>query len=243
MRKIQRPSHYFSEGHKKAGGPFGPPAGKDAVVQFPEENHIEDDELEFYALGRLCESRVEAVEEHVLICESCQDRLAETEAYVQAVRAAAAKLIERPTPWWQRWWERLGALRWTPKPVWAAASALVLLAIIWWGASSLSRTQSDLPPVAVALISVRGEDAGIGRAPVGRSLRLEADLTGLEVAGNCTLELVDSEGRPLGRWTVAAKDYRAATVTSPLAPGRYWVRLYAAGRTQDLLREYGFEVR
>jgi hypothetical protein len=212
-------------------------------VQFPEENHIEDDELELYALGRLCESRVEAVEEHVLICENCQDRLAETEAYVQAVRAAAAKLAERPTPWWQRGWERLGALRWTPKPVWAAASALVLLAMLWWGASSFSRTQSDLPPVAVALISVRGEETGIALAPVGRSLRLEADLTGLEVAGSCTLELVDSEGRPLGRWTVAAKDHRATVVASPLAPGRYWVRLYTAGGTQDLLREYGFEVR
>ncbi|HXG32704.1 MAG TPA: hypothetical protein VNJ11_05020 [Bryobacteraceae bacterium] len=212
-------------------------------MQFPEENHIEDDELELYALGRLCESRVVAVEEHVLICESCQDRLAETEAYVEAVRAAAAKLAEQPAPWWRRWWERLGALRWTPKPVWATASALALLAMVWGGTSWFSRTRSDLPPVAVALVSVRGEDPAIGRAPAGRPLRLEADLTGLEVAGNLTLELVDSKGTPLERWAVTAEGNRVKAVSRPLPPGRYWVRLYAAGTTEELLREYGFEVR
>jgi hypothetical protein len=212
-------------------------------VQFPEENHIEDDELELYALGRLCESRVVAVEEHVLICESCQDRLAETEAYVQAVRAAAAKLAEQPAPWWRRWWERLGALRWTPKPVWAAASALALLAMVWWGSSWFNRTRSNLPPVAVTLISVRGEDPAMSRAPAGRPLRLEADLTGLEVARTVTLELVDGEGTPLERRTVVAKDNGATLMAPPLRPGRYWVRLYAAEPNGELLREYGFQVR
>jgi len=40
------------------------------------DNHITEDDLEVYALGRLPEGELQArIEEHVLVCKACQDRL------------------------------------------------------------------------------------------------------------------------------------------------------------------------
>lgn len=212
-------------------------------MPFSWENHVGDDELELYSLGRLSSSREEAVEEHLLVCETCQDRLAETEAYVLAMRTAAAKLAEQAPPVWRQWLDRLGALRWAPKPVWAAAGAVAMLLIAWGGLTWWPSARTEAPPVAVTLFVVRGEGSGIALAPAGRPLRLEAEVATLRPAGRYTFELVDAEGNALGRWAVAPEADRAAVVVSPLAPGRYWVRLYAADPAGELLREYGLDVR
>ena len=37
--------------------------------------HIDPDKLELYALGRLVETEVAAIEEHLLVCPQCQDEL------------------------------------------------------------------------------------------------------------------------------------------------------------------------
>jgi hypothetical protein len=50
-------------------------------------NHISEDELELYAVSRdIPESRFAALEEHLLVCEVCQDRLQELDEYVAAMR-------------------------------------------------------------------------------------------------------------------------------------------------------------
>jgi anti-sigma factor RsiW len=48
----------------------------------------DDDLLEKYALGRLDEPGAAPIEEHLLICERCQDRLKELDDFVTALRAA-----------------------------------------------------------------------------------------------------------------------------------------------------------
>ena len=51
--------------------------------------HISDDDLERYYLGMIqAEPELASVEEHLLICPECVDRAAETQAYVDAMRAA-----------------------------------------------------------------------------------------------------------------------------------------------------------
>lgn len=50
--------------------------------------HIDEDGLELYALGRLAEAHAAPVEEHLLVCEECRQRLAEWDTYVAAMRAA-----------------------------------------------------------------------------------------------------------------------------------------------------------
>ena len=53
------------------------------------EGHISEDELELYAVSRgLPEGQLAVIEEHLLICEVCQDRLQELDEYVAAMREA-----------------------------------------------------------------------------------------------------------------------------------------------------------
>ena len=54
------------------------------------EPHVSSDELEAYSLGLSSDADVERVEEHLLICETCQSELALTDQYVQAMKKAAA---------------------------------------------------------------------------------------------------------------------------------------------------------
>jgi len=53
--------------------------------------HIDDELLERYAMGRLTERDAVPVEEHLLICECCRARLEETDAYVRAMREACRR--------------------------------------------------------------------------------------------------------------------------------------------------------
>ena len=55
-------------------------------------SHLQEPELEEYSMGTLSETSPEAFEEHLLACDSCQDRLLEMEAYVNAIRSASPKL-------------------------------------------------------------------------------------------------------------------------------------------------------
>ena len=56
------------------------------------DRHIDDDDLEHYVLDRLTEERVAPIEEHLLVCEQCQDRLAQVDQRVQAMRTALRRL-------------------------------------------------------------------------------------------------------------------------------------------------------
>ena len=50
--------------------------------------HIPEDWLERYSLGTLEEPLIAPLEEHLLICHLCQDRLVETDDFLEAMRAA-----------------------------------------------------------------------------------------------------------------------------------------------------------
>jgi len=58
--------------------------------------HLPENWLEEYALGRLHSSLLAPVEEHLLVCELCRQRLAETDDFIQAARLAARRLRELP---------------------------------------------------------------------------------------------------------------------------------------------------
>ena len=58
--------------------------------------HTADDDLEAYSLGRLSPAASAHLEEHLLGCTGCLDRLAGWDEYVGAMRAACRSL--RPSP-------------------------------------------------------------------------------------------------------------------------------------------------
>lgn len=50
--------------------------------------HIDDDALEAYSLGRLGDAESAPVEEHLLVCAECRERLAGWDEYITAMRRA-----------------------------------------------------------------------------------------------------------------------------------------------------------
>jgi hypothetical protein len=59
-------------------------------------DHPSNDLLERYAMGKLTDPDLEQVEEHLFVCDSCRTRLAETDAFVSAMRAALHQLRDEP---------------------------------------------------------------------------------------------------------------------------------------------------
>lgn len=53
--------------------------------------HLSDDEIELYCLHRLPEAAAGWVEEHLLLCVSCQLRCEEMQLYVNTLRRALAE--------------------------------------------------------------------------------------------------------------------------------------------------------
>lgn len=54
----------------------------------PRKEHATEETLEEFALGRLRGAALTRLEEHLLICEECQDRLSELDAFVQGIADA-----------------------------------------------------------------------------------------------------------------------------------------------------------
>lgn len=50
--------------------------------------HATDDALEEYALGRIRGAALARIEEHLLVCETCQDRLSQLDMFVQGIADA-----------------------------------------------------------------------------------------------------------------------------------------------------------
>ena len=56
------------------------------------DRHLGDETAERYAVGHLSANAAAPVEEHLLICERCRQKLAAADAYSAVMRKAAAKL-------------------------------------------------------------------------------------------------------------------------------------------------------
>lgn len=57
--------------------------------------HIPDDILDEFAMDMLPEADSAPWEEHLLVCERCQVRVAEADEYIQEMKAAAAELSRK----------------------------------------------------------------------------------------------------------------------------------------------------
>ena len=195
--------------------------------------HLQAEELELYCLGGLTEVRCARLEEHLLLCEICRDRLTETESYVAVMRQASrqwsAEHVEAPAaaviairPWRESWPGRLAPM--------LGAALLVVCAAVWFGRHS----RVPAPPFAIELTAVRG--AAPGPAPAGYPLLLELDLTGLSEGRPFAGEVVDASGRRVAEFPVGAP-----ALLKALAPGGYFVRIYKS--SGELLREYALTVK
>jgi hypothetical protein len=193
--------------------------------------HLDDEELERYSMGAMPEAAIAPFEEHLLVCEPCQLRLAQTDAYVGAMRQASARLrtepLKRGLPWLR--FPRL-------IPALAGMAVAIVAAGLWIGRPDMGEAH----PFAVDLEATRGA-AIEARAPAGRWLLLRLDLANLPASSSYRLEMVDRFGSRIYQATVAAQGSRAGFMVPGTQPGIYFVRLYRP--PGELLREYGFEVQ
>lgn len=67
------------------------PALRRANQESVGDSHITAEALELYALGRLSGPEGASVEEHLVICEHCQQALALEDATIESIREALRK--------------------------------------------------------------------------------------------------------------------------------------------------------
>jgi hypothetical protein len=200
----------------------------------PSLEHALEENLERYSMATLPEAEAETLEEHLLICPLCQERLTESDDYLRAMRSAASTLRAENSSSWR------GRL----ELVWACAAAISLILLLVASGYWHSPRIMNSPPVAVALQTVRGADGLAGaKAPMNSPLTLEADLSGLPVVAAFRLEVVDAQGGVVQRVDLKPVGGRLlAKVPGGLVRGRYWVRLHTPGPDHELLREYALLV-
>lgn len=185
--------------------------------------------LEAYASGTLKGQDKVDLEEHLLVCESCQASLDEAE-FAHCTREAARR-VERDGVQVRR--------AWLPsRPAWilAVAAGIAVLLVVPW----LFNRQPDWADVT--LHSVRGIDSARSLAPAGRRLRLRVDLGELPRLEQYNFELVNSGGRSVWRSALSPQgEQLVAEIDQELPSGVYWARL-SASSGGELIREFGLQL-
>jgi hypothetical protein len=215
---------------------FGTPEEVPVHVHPELHPHPAEETLEEYAFNRLAEAETAAVEEHILICSTCQEIFQDMDEYILVMKAATAEYDDRP---------RLAWFGMPAKLAWVAATAVVFLlalpgltkAVGWWRAEQASIT------VPVVLAALRGGDgATISQGPAGRPLELSIDSADLPAVSAYRVEVVNATGQPA--WSGAAtlsNGTLSVQIPHGLKPGTHWVRLFAV--QGGLLREFGLRLR
>jgi hypothetical protein len=203
-------------------------------MQLNGEIHPTEDELEKYLLGHTTVSRTEAIEEHLLVCGSCQAALEEAEIFVLAMRSACQELLQERAVAPRRWWQiRISVAAY-------AGSFAVLMTVLSLG--YVYRASTPVPESELALTATRSAaDQHAPFAAAGSTVLLHLDATSLPPQGRYIVELVDLAGDRI--WAGGASA-AGTTVTirigKRLEAGRYWVRLNNANDAE--LREFELNV-
>jgi hypothetical protein len=198
--------------------------------------HPTDDTLELHALKQLPESEREPLEEHLLVCEECRQRLDKTEDYVAAMQQALTEIQQestQPSGFWA-WVPRV------PKPVWAGVLAVVAAVLI----IVPMQLRTGGTPYDLNLTAYRGDQAVASpAAPAGSKLTLHIDITGLPEVYGYGVQVANADGAVVfDKGIYREGDVMTIPLERTLPAGQYWVRVYEP-RTRSLpLREYGFRL-
>jgi len=204
--------------------------------------HIETEDLELYAMGRISEDRCSVLEEHLLLCSHCQNRLEEFDQFLKAFRQAAAQAPQVAPSFSARLREFFSS--WVlARPSYAlGAVATAVLAVV---ILVPRQTETVLGTYAVTMDSTRGENlAGVVSAPAHHRLQLSLDLRGVPPRDRYTVTIASATGDVLFTTSVEPAAGRLAVNTeSGLKAGEYWIRVGEPGTPSALLREFGLQVK
>ena len=169
-----------------------------------------------------------AVEDHLLICRFCQNRLVETDQFLPVFRAAATQVDAHTAPEPRRVF--------ASRMVWAGAVASAAALLVFLISGEPHNTKA--PPAILMMQSLRGPEAGAHTA-AGRPALLVFDLAIQANRADYEIEIVDAVGSEVLQTGAAVKDGRLTVLVEKLARGSYWVRLYRKQADRELIAEYG----
>lgn len=201
---------------------------------FTPASHPGEDVLEEYCLDRLDEREAAPVEEHLLVCETCRQRVTELDVFLKAAKQASRELRGE-----ERYAGAETSWTWRLRPGWIAAGALAALTLAF-----LPSLRGPAEWKTVELSAVRGaEDGATGSvAEAAKPLRLNLDLAGIASEDCCLLELVSGDGTVLRQESAAPSGDRASIEQAQgLGRGQYWVRVRS--KSGEDLREFGLTIR
>ncbi|MBS1877617.1 MAG: zf-HC2 domain-containing protein [Acidobacteria bacterium] len=202
------------------------------------QSHPGEDVLERYTLGHLATTEVDRVEEHLFVCEQCQDQLADVERFIAEMKVACHDYRLQPAPK-PNWWANLSQFLAAPRMAYAGAMALLVMAF----ALPLMRQQSsELAPETVTWSGTyRGVEANVADAHAKRPLNLVINIANLPASPAYRVVIVDQDGREV--WSgspVTEGSQLVARIRDSLSAGVYWVRLFTADG--EPLREFGLHL-
>jgi Putative zinc-finger len=200
----------------------------------PEISHQPDERLELYALGRLPEPEVAVVEEHLLVCVSCQKKLDEVELFAVAMRQAITlEPAAQSRAGWLDWLRSSWVTPWSFVGASAVFAAIMLATIVY-----LHPGRNVPPLTSLNLAAMRGDVQQVGPAQ-----ETDITLTDAPTQENIRVEVVDSTGGTVwsGQPGSDGEEVKKIKIARQLAPGSYFVRLF--DQSEKLLHEYGFNVR
>jgi hypothetical protein len=204
-------------------------------MRFDVEFHPTEDELEKYLLNHTTGFEMAAIEEHLLVCGSCQTALEDAEAVVLAMRSACRQLLREQAAAPRRWWQ----IR-IPMAAYAGSFA-VLITVFSLG--YVYRAPATMPESELVLTAMRSGAAPHSMfARAGSTVLLHLDATALPSRAPYVVEVVDQSGGRI--WSGGAAVVRNAVtvkVGERLEAGRYWVRLNNSSGVE--LREFELDVR
>ncbi|HEY3740519.1 MAG TPA: hypothetical protein VGL53_11780 [Bryobacteraceae bacterium] len=179
------------------------------------------------------DTEMEAVEEHLLVCEQCQTRLHCAEEWVALMKSALPLGPKRSKV--RRWPFKFDYLFTRPFAMAGCAAIAVLLC-----AAPILMRDGPGEDQLVALTANRGADEqGIASAKAANRLILVPDVKGL--VGPLVLEVVDSSGMAVFSQALPTADPRVR-LDHRLKPGQYWVRINSAEADSPNLRESSLRI-
>jgi len=188
--------------------------------------HLEDDLIERYSMGKLADPELTEVEEHLLACVECQERVEAEDRFTRAARAALSRPESAAREPSQR-----GSM---PTFAWIGVAAAVAL-FAYISVAHLYKQAS--PTQTVQLMAMRGPgDTGKARADV--PVRLRLDTANLRSA-SYTVDVTDASGRSISKQTLTSSGSGLELQIAALPAGKYWVNLSSGS---DLARQFSLVV-
>ena len=205
---------------------------------------LTDREVEDRAFQRLSGLQLNHVEEHLLFCNLCLDRVEGEEQFAAEVKAGLRHIEEAKASKARATIRRAGVvgfldLSWNRPLAWMGGTAAVGAAILM--AVFLVPRQSGTAEETLVALSVQRSGSVTEATPAraGAPVRLSIDVTELRLVAQYKLEIVDSTGRQVAQAVVSRSGQTLAWPRAlKLSPGSYWVRVYDGGGDGELLREF-----